>query len=1085
LLSPANGTLTDTTSLTLTWQASPSPDAAGYVLDFDGESQDVGNTTWFTAGVLADGFYTWTVAAYDGAGNTSAFTDTWTFIVDTIPPPPVLLSPVDGALINDNTPTLGWKASAATDIAGYLRDLDGAVWDVGNTTQYTTSILVDGTYTWTVAAYDATGHTSAYADTWSFTVDSQPPAPPALLSPADGITITNNAATFSWSASPSADTSGYLLDINSVVLHVGHTTRYTIPILADGAYTWTVATYDAAGNTGAYTDTWSLTVDTTPLPPALLRPANGVTLTDDRTTLAWNLTPSPNITGYLLSWEDVVHDVGNVTHYTTSVLADDTYTWTVASYNGLSYVSVFTDTWTFNVDTTPPTPPSLAGPADGTLTNTASLTLTWQASPSADAAGYLLDFDGTVQDVGGTTWFTEGLLADGTYTWTVAAYDTVSNTSNYTDTWSFTVDTTAPTPPTLTSPADATLTDTTSLTLTWQASPSADAAGYLLDFHGTVQAVGNTTQYTTGILADDAYTWTVAAYDVLSNTSAYTGTWSFTVDTTPPDPPLLLSPTDGISLALNTPTLAWHASPSPDVVGYLLDLDGTVQDVGHTTHYTTSILADGTYTWTVAAYDALGHTSAYTDIWSFTIDSTLPAPPTLTGPADGTLTDTISLTLTWQASLSEDVTGYLLSFGGLVHNVGNTTQYTTGILADGAYTWTVAAYDAVSNTSPFTDTWSFTVDTLPPEAPLLGSPADGALLGDNTPTLSWQASPSVDAARPSSDVAGYLLDLNGSVQDVGAVSQYTSGILADGTYTWTVAAYDALGHTGAYADARSFTVDTVSPVIVDVAPANSTTEVGIAAPVVITFSRPIEADTLAFSTSPDPGGWSVSWDNGQTMATLIHNPFAYWRTYDVTVTAASDPLGNLLAGAPYAWSFTTGPYQIHLPLALKGYFSAPDLVVERIVVANDGVQLIISNQGNAAARDDFWVDVYIAPEPVPTAVNQIWPDLADEGLVWGVTADLPPGEVLTLTVAGDHYVDEYSQVTWPLASGTPVYAQVDSANAGTTYGAILESHEIAGSAYNNVGGPAYPAATGDWRAAKGRSQGTRWPFTSHRLPPRQ
>ena len=63
------------------------------------------------------------------------------------------------------------------------------------------------------------------------------------------------------------------------------------------------------------------------------------------------------------------------------------------------------------------------------------------------------------------------------------------------------------------------------------------------------------------------------------------------------------------------------------------------------------------------------------------------------------------------------------------------------------------------------------------------------------------------------------------------------------------------------------------------------------------------------------------------------------------------------------------------------------------------------NQGDAYVTDEFWVDVYINPDPAPTAVNQIWEDLADEGLVWGVTAGalpLAPGEAITLTVGGDH-----------------------------------------------------------------------------------
>jgi uncharacterized repeat protein (TIGR01451 family) len=978
LISPTNAITLATNTPALTWGASPSDDVTGYLLDLDGSVQDVGHVTQTLTGTLAEGGHAWTVAAYDAAGNTSAYTEPWTFSVDTIPPPPVLLSPADGAALNDDTPTLTWNACPCADIAGYLLDIDGAVQDVGNVTQTLTGVLANDTYTWTVAAYDATGHTSAYTDTWSFSVDTEPPLPPVLTSPLDG-TLTGTASlTLTWQASPSADAAGYLLDFDGTVQDLGDTTWFLTGLLADGTYTWTVAARDAAGNTSAYTDTWSFTVDTVPPPPGLVSPADGAIVGDTTPALTWNASAAPDIAGYLLDLDGTVQDMGNVTQTIAALLADGTYTWTVAARDAAGHTSAYTDTWSFSVDSQPPLPPTLLSPADGLTITHYAATLTWGASPSADVAGYLLSLNGVLFDVGYTNQYTNATLADGTYTWTVAAYDAAGNTGAYTDTWSFIIDTT-PLPPALRSPADSvTIADDTP-TLTWKPSVSPDTAGYMLNWEGAVYDVGNVTAFTTSILAEDTYTWTVASYNDSWYISVFTDTWAFAVDTTAPALPVLDSPADGTLTNTTSLTLAWQASPSADTAGYLLDLNGVVQDVGNTTHWLPGILADGAYTWTVAAYDTVSNTSAYTGTWSFTVDATAPAPPALASPANSTLTDTTSFTLTWQPSPSADLAGYRLDFDGAVQDVGNTTQYPTGLLADGAYSWTAAAYDGLNNTSAFTDAWSFTVDTTAPGPPALVSPADGARTTDRTPALTWQAS-------PSPDVTGYFLEFDGVVLDVGDVTRHTVGPLAYGTFDWTVAAYDALGHTSAF---------------------------------------------------------------------------------------------------PGSWSFSTEPHRVYLPLLARGYVLAPDLVVERIVVASDDVQVIIRNQGNATAHDDFWVDVYIAPRSVPIAVNQIWPDLADEGLVWGVTADLPPGGVLTLTVGDDYYVDEYSQVTWPLAPGTPVYAQVDSANAGTTYGAVLEIHEVTGGAYNNIAGPAYPPAASDGGAGEGHTPGHPGPVTGHRLPPRR
>jgi uncharacterized repeat protein (TIGR01451 family) len=481
-------------------------------------------------------------------------------------------------------------------------------------------------------------------------------------------------------------------------------------VLTNAVFIATTAVDDPTDNS----DVVSVTIDhLAPFAPTLLSPADGAFTNTTTLTLTWQASPSPDASGYLLDLNGTVVDVGDTTSSTTGVLGAGTYTWTVAAYDAVYNTSAYTDVWSFSVDLTPPDAPVLSGPPHNTVTNTTALTLTWQASLSPDVAGYLLDLNGMVIDVGDTTSSTTGVLADGIYTWTVAAYDVAHNTSAYTDTWSFSVDLTPPDVPLLSGPADQTVTSTAALSLTWQASPSPDVAGYLLDFDGTVVDVGDTTSSTTGVLADGAYTWTVAAYDVLRNTSAYTDVWSFTVDVTPPDAPVLSGPANHTFTNTTALTLTWQASASPDVMGYLLDLNGMVVDVGASTFATTGVLADGTYTWTVAAYSAL-HTSAYTDVWSFSVDATPPDAPVLSGPANGSVTSTTALSLTWQASPSPDVAGYLLDFDGTVLDVGDATFSSTGVLADGVYTWTVAAYDALRNTSAYTDVWSFTVATMPP-----------------------------------------------------------------------------------------------------------------------------------------------------------------------------------------------------------------------------------------------------------------------------------------------------------------------------------------------------------------------------------
>jgi VCBS repeat-containing protein len=152
------------------------------------------------------------------------------------------------------------------------------------------------------------------------------------------------------------------------------------------------------------------------------------------------------------------------------------------------------------------------------------------------------------------------------------------------------------------------------------------------------------------------------------------------------------------------------------------------------------------------------------------------------------------------------------------------------------------------------------------------------------------------------------------------------------------------------------------------------------------------------------------------------------------------------------FTLTVEPLRIYLPLVMKNYVVAPDLVVEDIIATSNDVQVVIKNQGNAPTTEGFWVDVYINPSPIPTGVNQTWDMLGDEGLIWGVAVPLQPGEVITLTIGDQYYQPLLSHILWPLAVGTPIYAQVDSFNPATTYGTVRESHEMTGGPYNNITG---------------------------------
>lgn len=248
----------------------------------------------------------------------------------------------------------------------------------------------------------------------------------------------------------------------------------------------------------------------------------------------------------------------------------------------------------------------------------------------------------------------------------------------------------------------------------------------------------------------------------------------------------------------------------------------------------------------------------------------------------------------------------------------------------------------------------------------------------------------------------------------------------------------------------------------------------------VTASSPLTFTLPALVGTADDGGAvsnvyvTVQNPTGRTYAERVELTGSDWH-YELRPTMpghyilwvrAGDLAGNIAEITPFEIDITS-PTKLYLPLIMRNYTPptiAPDLVVSDIIATSNQVQVVIRNDGNASATNAFWVDAYINPHTVPTAVNQIWENMGDEGLVWGIDGDiLPilPGQVFTLTVQGtvtqtigdEYFWAEYSHVSWTLPEGTSVYAQVDSANADTNYGNVLENHEIDGGVYNNITGP--------------------------------
>jgi len=327
--------------------------------------------------------------------------------------------------------------------------------------------------------------------------------------------------------------------------------------------------------------------------------------------------------------------------------------------------------WTFS--TVAPGTPTLVAPADGAVNQSSNPTLIWNAVTGASTYRLQVSLSNTFA----TTFYNDslrtstsqvisGLTVGTTYYWRVNA-KIAGGTSPYSSIWSF-VTLGPPAAPVLIAPLAGAQNQPTSLTLSWFA--SVGASTYRLqvspnsDFSGPVfndSTITGTSQPITGLTVGTIYYWRVNAKNA-AGTSAYSSR-NFTTTLALLQPPLLAVPADGDTVITTSPTLSWNASVG--AATYRLQVDSTsaafnnivFNDSTITTLSTpvSGLINGKTYFWRVNAKNS-GGTSAYSNIWQFTVIPLAPPPVSLLGSASTYgLMATAAITSTGNSVINGDV----------------------------------------------------------------------------------------------------------------------------------------------------------------------------------------------------------------------------------------------------------------------------------------------------------------------------------------------------------------------------------------------------------------------------------------------
>jgi hypothetical protein len=711
-----------------------------------------GSRTLTPTTALADGSRTVRATATDTAGTTNPSFNTNTFIVGTMAPAaPVAVTPANGSSTNDTTPTYSGTSepnSTVTVIVDGVRIGTTTANATGNWTLTPTAPLENGSHSVSATATDAAGATSPNSNTNTFTVDTTAPAAPVVVTPANGSSTNDTTPTYSGTAEPNSTVTVIVdgVSVGTTITTATGTWSFTpTTTLVAGQHSVRTTARDAAGTTSPSSNTNSFTVDTTaPAAPVVVTPANGSSTNDTTPTYSGTAEPNSTVT-VIVDGAPVgtmaTNATGNWSFTPVVQLANGPHTVRVTATDAAGNTSPSSNTHNFAVDTTAPAAPVVVTPANGSGTNDSTPTYSGTAEPNSTVTVIV---DGvsvgttTANAAGNWTLTPATALVDGPHTVIAVAADPAGNTSPSSNTNAFTVDATAPAAPVVVTPANGSVTNDN--TPTYMGTAEANSTVTVI-VDGvpvgttTANAAGNWTLTPATARPDGPHTVRATSSDAVGNTSPSSNTNTFTVDTTAPTAPVVLTPANSSLTNDSTPMYSGTAEPNSTVTVIVngVSVGTTTANASGAWSFTPSTaLVAGPHSVRATATDAAGNTSLNSNTNTFTLDITPPAAPVVTKPPNGSATPDTTPIYAGTAEPGSTVAVIVdgTSVGTTTASAAGTWSFTltTGLVA-GPHSVRVTATDAAGNTSPNSNTNSFTVINTTPEpqepGPLMYSWFDG------------------------------------------------------------------------------------------------------------------------------------------------------------------------------------------------------------------------------------------------------------------------------------------------------------------------------------------------------------------------
>ena len=816
-----------------------------------------GNITNATISPLTNGTsYTFYIYATNQTGHSGSYSDPLVVTPATVPGSPTNIVATAG----NSLATVSWTVPTNTGgspITSYVIEYSGPTGPItmnATSTPATVNGLTNGTsYIFKVSAKNAVGSGSS-SDSNNVTPSASSPV--TVPGPPTGVVATpgNSSATVTWTAP--TNTGGSPITSYEIMhpggpLFTSSSTSVNVTGLTNGnSYTFTVLALNSHGKSVDSSPSAAITPITLPQPPTNVVATSGNLSATITWTAPTNTGGSP-ITSYTIKYpgisSDIITNSSSTMANITGLTNGTSYTFTVASTNSVGTSGYSSSSVPVVPAITISQPPTNVVAVPGN----SSAYVTWRA-PTNNGGSTITSYQITYPGYSGspittssTNIIINGLTNGTSYTFTIAATNSSGKSSFSNSSSSIIPLSTIPQPPTnVVAVAGDSL-----ATITWTAPTNNGGSpiiGYEITYPGgdIYTNDASTTITITRLTNGTSYTFEVSAITAIGQ-SIYTS--SSTPVTPLPASSLTVpnSPTNVVAVAGNSSaTISW-TPPTNDggspITNYEITYPGaysnTITDSSSTTITVTNLPNGSSYTFTVAAFNAVGRGNYSSSSNSITLESTVPQSPINVVAVAGNSSATVSWTTPVDGG--SPITDYQVTYSGptgpITMNTTSTTATVNGLTNGTSYTFKVLAKNAVGSGS---SSDSNAVTPSASSSATVPGPPTGviAVPGNSSATVTWTA----PANNGGSPITSYEVEYSGLTGPITMNTTSTTATvngLTNGTsYTFKVLAKNAVG-SGSSTDSNAVTPSASSsatvpgpPTGVVAVPGNSSATVSWTAP---------------------------------------------------------------------------------------------------------------------------------------------------------------------------------------------------------------------------------------------------------------